>query len=88
MPIFPTKHLSFFFKKHKKNVANKREITFEKFRVLQSDTVAVATLYQKTISISRMGVLCSPPLSAWQVRLYHQPRRWTTSYPTRPELRR
>lgn len=56
--------------------------------MLQSDTVAVATLYQQAISIFRMGVLCRLPLSAWQVRLYRQPRRWTTSYPTRLELRR
>lgn len=56
--------------------------------MLQSDTVAVATLYQQAISIFRMGVPCRLPLPAWQVRPSRQPRRWTTSYPTRLELRR
>lgn len=32
--------------KKKKKGANEREITFEKFRELQSETVAKATLYQ------------------------------------------
>lgn len=71
-----------------RNGAKAREITFEKFRVLQSDTVAMATLYQQTISIFHMDVLCSFPLSAWQVLLYRQPQRWPTSYPTRLELQR
>lgn len=38
-----TKHPRF---KKKKKGANEREITFEKFRELQSETVAKATLYQ------------------------------------------
>lgn len=66
----------------------KGKLLFEKFRVLQSDTVVAATLYQQTISIFRMDGLCSPPLSAWQARLCRRPRRWTTSYPTRLELQR
>lgn len=66
----------------------KGKLLFEKFRVLQSDKVVAATLYQQMISIFRMDGLCSPPLSAWQARLCRRPRRWTTSYPTRPELRR
>ncbi len=71
---------------HKKKGANEREITFEKFRELQSETVAIATLYQWPFSIFHMDALYRIPLTAWTSGLCLQPRSWPMSCPSHLEL--